>query len=545
MPSTSSTTKESKDAHPLTIRVVVEGVLSLMMAVVLCRFFLVDNYIVPTGSMALELLGYHKRVECPDCHYSFAHGVKEKDEQEDAMARCPNCGLHGIDISQIPRRHGDQLLVQKQAYALRQPHRWEIIVFWNPKDIDPPYVKRVVALPGESVQVIKGDVHVSGEICRKKMATQRAIRIPVYLHDFQPKNSQNWQPRWNVIPSESASHWKKQGNRFLLSASDQSSENVAVVYYQHWVRSGGQHETTVRVESSSKEFKLPDRFDQPISYSKKTGYLTCREGVLTDQWYQRLLELNGTEQNYVAAIHQLSKKSHIAPITDSYSYQQPSQSIHPVKVRDLMMSMEVTIQKGEGDFQLSMTDGRIIADCIVNLKSNKLELAIASGNEKPQVKRTVSLDAIEYGVPFLLEVSLMDRQVSVAVNETEMFSPWKYPNNAEIPIWWQQPVWFSARQLDVEVAHLSLYRDVHYTKRYHKNGVDEPFLLGQNEYFFLGDNSPVSFDSRGWRDGAVNGDLFIGKPFVVHLPSKPQTFKIGSWKGRIRIPDFSRMKYIR
>ncbi|VAX39563.1 hypothetical protein MNBD_PLANCTO02-1384, partial [hydrothermal vent metagenome] len=401
------------------------------------------------------------------------------------------------------------------------------------------------ALPGETIQVVRGDVHIGDEISRKKIATQRAMRIPVYLHDFEPKDSDHWKSRWQeTSSSETAAQWERQGQQFLLASASHPSEDVAFLSYRHWIRNGGEHETTVPVAPSSKQFQFPDRFDSPISYSPQTGYLKYAEGVLSDTWRNRLLELNGNVPEFVEAINRLAEESHIAPISDTYGYQK--QQHEKSFVRDLMMSLEVTIQKGKGDFQLAMTDGRLIAKCTINIKSQEMELKILYPNEKPQKVRSVSLSHIQAGVPFLLEMSLIDRQVIVAIDKTELFTPWKYPEREEEKLlWWQKPVWIAASQLDVKVAHLSLYRDVYYNRRYTRNGVDEPFLLGENEHFFLGDNSPISFDSRGWRGGAVNGNLFIGKPFAVHLPSKPQNFRIGRWKGTIRIPDFSRIKYIR
>ncbi|MCA9099290.1 MAG: hypothetical protein KDA36_12930, partial [Planctomycetaceae bacterium] len=59
-------------------------------------------------------------------------------------------------------------------------------------------------------------------------------------------------------------------------------------------------------------------------------------------------------------------------------------------------------------------------------------------------------------------------------------------------------------------------------------------------------NSPVSIDSRFWNEGeTVKRRDFLGKPFLVHLPGKTQTWRIGNWQTNIRVPDFSRMRYIR
>jgi hypothetical protein len=97
----------------------------------------------------------------------------------------------------------------------------------------------------------------------------------------------------------------------------------------------------------------------------------------------------------------------------------------------------------------------------------------------------------------------------------------------------------------VSVDSLKLYRDVYYTPGGSRNGVNAPFSIGPDEYFFLGDNSPVSLDSRGWLQATVSSRMLLGKPFLVHLPSRPGRFRIGDYVGHIRVPDISRIRYIR
>jgi len=92
---------------------------------------------------------------------------------------------------------------------------------------------------------------------------------------------------------------------------------------------------------------------------------------------------------------------------------------------------------------------------------------------------------------------------------------------------------------------LKVYRDIYYTRGQGRNAVDRPIQLAADEYFVLGDNSPVSNDGRSWVDGAVHESQLIGKPIVVHLPSRPGEFTLFGHTRYIRIPDFSRMRYIR
>lgn len=63
---------------------------------------------------------------------------------------------------------GERLLVNKLVYYKFQSVRWghiergDIVVFWFPNDPDKSYVKRVIGLPGEVVEVKGGKVFVDG-----------------------------------------------------------------------------------------------------------------------------------------------------------------------------------------------------------------------------------------------------------------------------------------------------------------------------------------------------------------------------------------------
>ena len=136
------------------MRYIVESLVSLALAVLLVRSFVVEGYIISTGSMAPFLLGYHKQVVCPACRLPFAVGIPVEDSAETVgPVACPNCGQHQIDLSHVPRNEGDQLLVQKFAYHFRRPKRWEVVVFQNPNRPTKAYVKRVIGLPGEQIQI--------------------------------------------------------------------------------------------------------------------------------------------------------------------------------------------------------------------------------------------------------------------------------------------------------------------------------------------------------------------------------------------------------
>jgi signal peptidase I len=65
---------------------------------------------------------------------------------------------------------GQRLWVDKSAFECRSPRRWELVVFRGPDGH--AYVKRVVALPGESVRVQGGDVFIDGNCCPKPHAVR-------------------------------------------------------------------------------------------------------------------------------------------------------------------------------------------------------------------------------------------------------------------------------------------------------------------------------------------------------------------------------------
>ena len=58
----------------------------------------------------------------------------------------------------------DSLLVDKVSYCFRPPERYDVIVF-EPAiaNVSKYYVKRIVGLPGETIQIIDGVVYINGE----------------------------------------------------------------------------------------------------------------------------------------------------------------------------------------------------------------------------------------------------------------------------------------------------------------------------------------------------------------------------------------------
>jgi signal peptidase I len=67
-------------------------------------------------------------------------------------------------VSMQPNLHeGEYVIVDKVSYAFRQPERGEIVVLKNPNPGQPDLIKRVIGLPGETIDVRGGQVHVNGQ----------------------------------------------------------------------------------------------------------------------------------------------------------------------------------------------------------------------------------------------------------------------------------------------------------------------------------------------------------------------------------------------
>lgn len=60
---------------------------------------------------------------------------------------------------------GDHLIVDKISYRFADPKRFDIIVFPFQYDTDTYYIKRIIGMPGETVQIDEsGNIYIDGEV---------------------------------------------------------------------------------------------------------------------------------------------------------------------------------------------------------------------------------------------------------------------------------------------------------------------------------------------------------------------------------------------
>lgn len=65
-------------------------------------------------------------------------------------------------------KSGTSVWINKMAYMLSSPERFDVIVFKpNGNKKEHFYVKRVIGLPGETIQIINGQIYIDGEILKE------------------------------------------------------------------------------------------------------------------------------------------------------------------------------------------------------------------------------------------------------------------------------------------------------------------------------------------------------------------------------------------
>lgn len=66
--------------------------------------------------------------------------------------------------SMEPNYHdGEYLLTDKLSYRFKEPQRGDVVVFEPPVSPDEEYIKRIIALPGETISVNNGNYYINGK----------------------------------------------------------------------------------------------------------------------------------------------------------------------------------------------------------------------------------------------------------------------------------------------------------------------------------------------------------------------------------------------
>ena len=544
----------------------IESILVAFILAFVFRAFVVEAFVIPSGSMAPTLLGGHMRFRCDDCGYQFDVNYPARTSAEDSMAipsqspaqyamHCANCGLkvnRPIDdydrSPTIPVHYGDRILVLKYLYLLQDPKRWDVVVFKTPSGQDryvTNFIKRLVGKPGETIMLLDGDVYAlpstAGEpykdapwqVQTKPKAVQDALWRVVYDNDYVPLRDNfvmPWQPTngagW-IVPSGHA-------GRILRFTND-----------------AGEGTLSFNKDANPDAYYLTDWL--PYNETKEGSLGGSRSHYESDPY----------GGNAIASWY-------VSDVKVQFAYQRKSGD-GPLRVSLTKLDDTFTAELTPGRARL-MHQGRDVQLRLVS------EAQLPTGNESMMVEFT----NVDYQVTLRVNDKVVlqttpqeyapDLKRLLALHERRHQASMNGASVAAVRAIFPQPrIEISAAKQESQLEHLSLWRDIYYTPHYHQpnnyraidhGSPERPIRLASraadgkpNEYFVLGDNSILSGDARGWTDDV---ELNENEQLVVQSGRVPERFLLGKaffvyWPAGYRpltesapgiVPNFGEMRFI-
>lgn len=466
-----------------------QTVLTGLILAFIFRAFLVEAFIIPTGSMAPSLLGTHATRLCPACGADYAYQPIGRENF------CPNCHYSEIlPAERVLPKDGDRILVHKWPYLLGPwfgPNRWDVIVFRDPEDSGTTFIKRLVGLPGEQIEIVDGDVYIDGQIARKPWAAQETLWLDVFDQDHVPV--------LDGPPVDSLPRWR-------VAADDPTPQNAA----GQWAG-------------------LQDRVIHYRGLNAPTPHF---------------IEFAPADLRY---------------FEDVYAYNRGPSAGGPPFVGDVRIVAEVNFETGGGDIIFELQRDYVTFRALAS-RRGQLTLYMRSYDREFELVQQAERTPFSLDRPYRFEFGHLDRRAYFKAGGVLLETPDDhYPGTRSSAGRYdlRRPVALriGARQLQLLLRGLRVDRDVYYTSR--TPGAEratrgDPFQLGPDEFFVLGDNSPSSKDSRVWatgglhqpagyRPGTVRRDQIVGRAALVYLPGVLPLDEHGRW----RLPDLGRVRFIR
>ena len=453
-----------------------EWLITAFMLAFIFRAFVMEAFRIPTGSMADTLKGAHYRLRCSQCGYKYDYGFEPtrfgflqdtipRGYIKPFHTRCPSCGHYQASGGKMQIINGDRILVLKCIYQFFEPKQWDVVVFKNPLEPSINYIKRLIGRPGETVEIIDGDIYINGQISRKPPKVQNELWMPVYDNDYQPVrpnegifNGHFWRQPFNVADSK----WeidKADRRNFRLSSSTEQ-----INYLSYDSTAGNNFRATYAYDDVKEYDYMPYCSDLMMRFYAESGN---QKGVIG-------IELSKYKSRYRAWVD--------------------------------FSAGEMVIE------QLSPGAGR-------------------SELRREPVKRPIAKK------PTLVKFANVDHQLIFQFGDEKLtFDLGSLPDDTgpgETNIEPEVKIFGSGK---LTLSHIAVFRDIHYTatianSNYLSRAAEgNPFTLGKDEFFMLGDNSPSSADSRWWqregiknnhktyRQGIVPRDYLIGKALFVYWP---------------------------
>jgi signal peptidase I len=111
--------------------------------------------------------------------------------------------------------NGQYLIVDELSYRLENPQRGDVIIFRYPKDPSQFFIKRVIGLPGETVQIQNGNVYITktdgqkielneSYVVNKGNGSDMSVTLPsdqyFVMGDNRPESSDS--RSWGLLPRQ-------------------------------------------------------------------------------------------------------------------------------------------------------------------------------------------------------------------------------------------------------------------------------------------------------------------------------------------------------
>jgi hypothetical protein len=346
---------------------------------------------------------------------------------------------------------GRRVWIDRWAYACRAPQRWDIVAFPAVDDDSRLAVKRIVGLPGERIAFRQGDLVVDGRIVRKSLSQLRQLAVLVHDNDHQPRPDSGLPSRWQS--QSTTNRWRALGTRFVFEPGALDCEAFEWLSYHHWPGYAG---TVPRTQPS--------------------------------------------------------------PILDNDSYnQQLSRRLNPVT--DLLVACRITTPGCGGRLALEVAGP---AGCYrVELRFDRRELALLR-NSRELMCRSLPRFPLARGV--LFELAWCDGQVLFGIDGHELIrrgivedatdgsDPAEQTGNSVAEHRDDTPrIRIGAAELTVTLDRLQVFRDIYYLPS--ESLIISPRMSWHtepDEVFLVGDNVPVSQDSRQWPHSGVPIERLLG-----------------------------------
>lgn len=574
------TVNSTHQKHKETIQDTIVSVVIAFTLAFVFRGFVVEAFVIPTGSMAPTLMGAHERFRSRETGYTWPVGPwyvtpGTQNDYKPVQGAPPDAPIEVHDPmsgalekgTSVPRKSGDRILVLKYLYMLFEPERFDVIVFKCPYDPKDNFIKRLVGLPNEEIAVVDGDIFyrpapdpdarmkgASGgiknpwadtdwKIARKPHTVQEATWQPVFNSDFAARGAAARSDK--SFPSP----WKSEQSGWTLEGREYQYQGTTKTDLE-WDSS--RIRFTFRPSSQMPEFRdlweINDRY--PYNESPHGAFQRFGRGT-GDQNFFPVSDIRmcaGIEpgQSGLKAIASLVARSHEFQMV-----------IDGTKVRLRMRRVDQTDELqwkvvGEGDIP-EFTTGRVANVEFVHIDQSLeawvdgKKVASAEYNWAPDERIRMSTART---VEELLKLENGSGLEGDFVPDRNIFE--------DRGIYLKPRLKWTFEGAPVTLHRVRVDRDLHYTstvipsQRTPSRGSTpkQLILLGKDQFFVCGDNSPASHDARVWDPpspwvkeidptlGVVPRKLILGKAFFVYYPAPTWVY------GKIPVPDFGRMRFI-